>query len=353
MNSILVSVVVPIYNAEKYLKKCINSILNQTYSNFELILVNDGSTDLSLKICENYLKRDRRIKLINKINQGSIATRRRGIEEAIGDYVMFIDADDWVHSKILERLVMDQQKNQSDVVVCNMYKVFNNRAIIKIKNKSHYFDSNKVYKGDSIRTKITEAYLHGHPFPAGLVAKLYKKELLLQGGNYLKHIKFLGDDLYYNLEIFLKCTKISIITEPLYYYRTGGNTSRYMSYHFDDIVAGFEIQKKVIEEYYTDSIQKRMNGISIMLLTSFKTTLLNLHRSNLNEEEIKERIRLYCENESIKSALENEGVNNYFEPHFLEAIRNSEANYLKKVGEILYDTSCKNNRLKKLISLVL
>ena len=102
MNSI--SIVIPVYNSEKYLKRCIKSVLKQTYIHFELILVNDGSTDKSLEICNEYKKRDNRIKVINKKNEGSIKARKAGIESATSDYITFIDSDDWIHSKTLENI---------------------------------------------------------------------------------------------------------------------------------------------------------------------------------------------------------------------------------------------------------
>ena len=102
---ILVSIVIPVYNAEIYLKKCINSILTQTYKNIQIILVNDGSTDNSAKICEDFLKKDNRIKLINKTNGGVSSARNMGIYNCEGDYIVFVDSDDWIDSRHIEYLV--------------------------------------------------------------------------------------------------------------------------------------------------------------------------------------------------------------------------------------------------------
>ena len=99
-----VSVVVPIYNAGKKLDKCIKSILNQTFKDFELILVNDGSTDNSIKICRKYELRDSRVKVIDKENEGSIATRNLGIKKSIGNYITFVDADDYISLDAIEKL---------------------------------------------------------------------------------------------------------------------------------------------------------------------------------------------------------------------------------------------------------
>ena len=135
-----ISIIVPIYNAEKFLNKCIKSILKQTFENFELILVNDGSTDKSLDICNKYAKSDKRIKVINKKNEGSVLARKRGIKEAKGDYVIFVDADDWISINALEVINEEINNNNADVIVFNYYKVLKNLSAIKRKNKSSYFE---------------------------------------------------------------------------------------------------------------------------------------------------------------------------------------------------------------------
>ena len=128
-----ISIIVPIYNAEKTLEKCIESILKQTFKNFELILVNDGSTDKSLVICNRYSNKDKRIRIIDKKNEGTIPTRKRGIKESKSEYVTFIDADDWIRKDTLEIINLEINKNNPDVIVFNYYRVFNNFRIIKRK----------------------------------------------------------------------------------------------------------------------------------------------------------------------------------------------------------------------------
>lgn len=345
-----ISVVVPIYNPGKKLNKCIKSILNQTFTDFELILVNDGSTDRSLHICNKYKDKDSRIKVINKNNEGSILTRRRGIEESTSNYIMFVDADDWVDARILELLYKEIINNDVDIVACNSYKVLGDNAIIKRKNNSIYFEKDTLYEGENVKEKLTEAYLHGHPFPAGLVAKLYKKNLLLECGNYLNRIKFLGDDLYYNLEMFLKAKNVKVITDALYYYRVGGFTGRYMEHHFNDIANGYEIQKEVIEKYYLDTKQKRYDGISIMLLNSFKTSLSNIISSNLDKQDIYVNINKYVNNSSIKEAIHNDGAKKYFEKVFLNAIENKDIEFLYSLGKSLNKNLKKRQRIINIIS---
>lgn len=118
----LVSVIVPVYNSEKYLSKCIISILNQSYKNLEIILVNDGSTDDSLKICNEFVKADNRIKLINLINGGASKARNIGINISIGDYLIFVDSDDWIESKFVDVLVNNIIDNANCLAACGWKK---------------------------------------------------------------------------------------------------------------------------------------------------------------------------------------------------------------------------------------
>lgn len=347
-----VSIIVPIYNAGKKLNKCIDSILNQTYKNIEIILVNDGSTDNSLEICEKYKSIDDRIILINKKNEGCIKARRTGIDNSSGDYIMFVDADDWVDNNIVSAMYDELKKYKCDIVVSNMYKVFNDRAFIKKSNDSHYFKEEKLYVDDEIKNELVEAYLYGHPFPAGLVCKLYKRNLLIDSGKYLERISFLGEDLYLNMEVFLKATRVKIINQPLYYYRVGGFTSRYMPYHFDDIVNGYEIQKEVIDKYYDDKRQYEYNGISIMLLNSFKTSLQNLMNSNLNYEQKIKTIKEYLTNDNIQEAVCNEGSKKYFQDDYLKSISNYNIEYLYNLGKELHKKSRYKRVVKKVLSYV-
>ncbi|MEH7444034.1 glycosyltransferase family 2 protein, partial [Bacillus sp. JJ1122] len=259
-----VSIIVPIYNPGKKLYKCIDSILSQTFNDFELILVNDGSTDDSLEICKRYAHRDKRIIVIHKNNEGCIATRRVGVRAAKFKYVMFVDADDWIDRTAIEILYKETKKNDSDITVCSLNKVIGSQKFIKSRYKSEYFTNNKIFQGEEIKNNLVVAYFHGHPFPSSLCGKLYKKELLITSGNLLENIKFLGEDLFFNLEVFLKAKKVKLIDKSLYFYRLGGNTSKYMPYLFDDMVNGYKIQKDVIDKYFKESIQKQYNGISIM-----------------------------------------------------------------------------------------
>ena len=119
----LVTIVVPMYNVEKYIEKCINSLLNQTYQNIEIIIINDGTKDNSLAIAERKAKEDRRIKIISQPNQGLSAARNTGIDNASGDYICFVDSDDFIHTDYVKLLLECILENDVDISVCNFFYI--------------------------------------------------------------------------------------------------------------------------------------------------------------------------------------------------------------------------------------
>ncbi len=137
---------------------------------------------------------------------------------------MFVDADDWINKNTIEILYKESIDSNVDITVCNTYKVVGNGTLIKKKNQSTYFNDNKVFNKKEIKNELIVAYFHGHPFPPSLCAKLYKKELLQNSGKYLERIIFFGEDLFYNLEMFIKANRVKVTNESLYYYRIGGWT---------------------------------------------------------------------------------------------------------------------------------
>lgn len=351
-NKVKISVIVPVYNAEKTLKKCINSILYQTYKNFELILVNDGSKDNSLEICNKY-KYDNRIKLINKNNEGLVKARIDGISKSTGQYITFVDADDWVDKNTFLLLYEEYQKNQFDILCFNSYKVIGKYGLIKRKNDSTYFKENKLYNENEIKNKLIEAWLFGHPFPATMWGKFYKRDIIQDIGLYSKNIKFFYEDLMTNFEVFMRAKSVKLIDENLYYYRYGGGTSRYMPEFFEDVVNTYKVQKLIIDDNYKDSKLEKEKGISIMLLNTLKTCITNVFFSNLNDREIKKNINKYTKNEAILEATDNEGSIKYFDPKFLEAIKSGNIEYLYNIGFEQYKkTKIKRDILKLINNIV-
>ncbi|MDR7239970.1 glycosyltransferase family 2 protein [Neobacillus drentensis] len=331
-----VSIIVPIYNPGRKLNKCIRSILNQTFQDFELILVNDGSTDNSLNLCNKYKQKDKRVIVINKENEGTVATRRAGIKVSNSAYIMFVDSDDWIDKKMVETLYNEAIDHNLDISVSNTFLTLGN-GIIKRENKSDFFKQEKIYDKEEIRGEILTTYFgYGDAFPASLCSKLYKKELLITNGKYSERIHFFGDDLFYNLEMLLNAKRVKIIGECFYYYRMGGFTNKFMPNYFEDIINGYQIQKEVIHEYYLDNRQEYYKRISSRLLLMFRNGLYNLFYGSLSKMEIENLIRRYVNNQSIIESINNLGSKNIFSADFINAIRNQDVAFLYSIGEDMY-----------------
>ena len=206
-NCDLISVIVPIYNVEKYLKKCIESIIQQTYDNLEIILINDGSTDNSPKICDNYAKKDKRIKVIHKKNGGLSDARNYGLEIATGKYISFVDSDDYIHKQMIEKLYNNLKANYSDISICNICNVYPNgkKMNLSIPETSVVEQKQKFYNIYNKYSVVTVVAWN----------KLYKKEIF-------KTIRYpLGkvhEDEWIIFDILKNAQKISYLNEPLYYY---------------------------------------------------------------------------------------------------------------------------------------
>ncbi|QNU66608.1 glycosyltransferase family 2 protein [Ruminiclostridium herbifermentans] len=193
----LISIIVPIFNVERYIHKCINSIVNQTYKNLEIILVNDGSEDNCGTICDEYAEIDSRIKVIHKENGGLSDARNVAIDIITGDYVTFIDSDDFVEADYVEYLVKLIQKYSADVSICNINKTFED----KYKKEDSIEDIQYIYTQQEAIMQM----LYQKLFDVSACAKLYKTELF----NSIRYPKGkYYEDLATTYLVFDKCTKI-------------------------------------------------------------------------------------------------------------------------------------------------
>lgn len=215
----LISVIVPVYNAEDYLDACIQSVLRQTYTDVELVLVDDGSTDNSGKICDRYAARYGKIHVIHNQNQGPAASRKCGIEMAQGSLVMFLDADDWIDKEMLAVMYQELCHANADIVTCAYEDVYKNGKIVK-----HQPLVKEVVDWRSFSECVYE--IHGaRTIMSGPVAKLYKRELFA-GVDFREHIT-IGEDYTMLLQVLRNASKIRALGKIMYHRRMfGGNISR-------------------------------------------------------------------------------------------------------------------------------
>lgn len=232
--TIMVSVIVPIYNVEEYLEECLESIRNQTYTNIEVILVNDGSTDGSREICERYCEKDIRFRLINQENQGQSVARNRGVKESVGQYIMFVDSDDVVNTDVLE-VLLPYMKTDVDIVECEMTR------------EKEAFFLNKiptiVFEGNSKEAILNCIAFRAVKFCA--FTKLYRREIVekipfLEG--------YIYEDVFTGINYLNHIRKIIVIDYIGYYYRVRPNSTMTKSFNEKNLDI-FPIGKKLIESF--------------------------------------------------------------------------------------------------------
>lgn len=230
----LISVIVPVYNIEEYINRCIESIINQSYTLFELILVIDGSTDNSEIICDKWAKKDNRIRVIYQENGGVSSARNHGLDEANGDYITFIDGDDYIQPLMLEKLLEKIEQTDSDVSLCNLCVINLNGNQKSTKMPGEMFDK-KYLISNYFYNPVVKELLWG-PYQ-----KLFKKELL-------QDIRFkryaLGEDILFVFEVLQKINKLSYVDYDGYFYvhREGSAVkSSFSKKRFDYIYATKEI----------------------------------------------------------------------------------------------------------------
>ena len=204
----LISIIVPIYNVEKYLNKCIESIVNQTYENIEIILIDDGSNDNSGIICDEYAKKDNRIIVVHKGNGGVSSARNKGLKIAKGEWISFVDADDWIEQTFCQTLLNKVTQEQADIALCGYNRITDNRIEkINANNQEVFLNSNE-YLVKSLNPQTGFGFCH---------MKLIKKEVL-------KSISFnerieVGEDALFNIQLSTYIKKAVFLKQPLYNYR--------------------------------------------------------------------------------------------------------------------------------------
>lgn len=203
----IISVIVPIYNVEKYLHKCIESILNQTLSNIEVILVNDGSTDKCLEIINSYSKKDERIKVINKANGGQSSARNMGLDIARGKYIGFVDSDDWLHYDMYENLYEAIEKSNADICVCGR-EAYSEEGKIGYQNKldDELIDLDKY----DIKDYVTNKLFYKHTVVVW--NKIYKKDIINKNNIRFEDVSYVGsEDALFNYQYLMHTKKIKAI----------------------------------------------------------------------------------------------------------------------------------------------
>lgn len=293
-----VSIIVPIYNSENYIRTCIESLLRQTYKNIEIILVNDGSEDSSLHICKEYEKKDERITVIDKKNGGPSSARNAGLKNARGDLIQFVDSDDSLEKEALEIAISSMDK-KTDVLIFG-FNIYSNGKLLRTPNPGDVeftMEKSRLEEYDKIENLFIS--------PCN---KLYKKDYIKEKFN--EDMKF-GEDILFNYSNLCKGCKIVAIKDSLYNVTLDTVNSvnkRYVRGKLDDMVKGYEARKekleKIFEEEYSH-INREKDDMKVILYTIRKCS------ENLTYKEAKEDIKKCLENPYMKYLLDKKNEEKY------------------------------------------
>lgn len=286
-----VSVIVPVYNMEKYLKKCLDSLVNQTLDGIEIIIVNDGSTDNSQKIIEEYSKKHKNIKSFFQKNHGQAAARNFGLEKASGKYISYVDSDDYVEINMFERLYDEIEANKFDIVICNIIKEENDKSYI-FKN---YWN---------IKNEADKNFMTSHMGP---VARLYNKKFLIKN-----NFKFMEGVIYEDLAsiplLGMYTKKIKYIDEAYYHYLIRNGSSMKQKKYSEKLESIFKVMEslsKNITDEYNDEleylyIEHLLYSASLRFMQFNKRDKLFMIRRIMREKYPKYYRNIYYKNKSFK-----------------------------------------------------
>lgn len=310
MSKDLITVIVPVYNVIEYLDKCIQSIINQTYKNLQIIIIDDGSNDGSGELCDYYANNDTRIEVYHKENGGVSKARNYGYYKARGKYITFLDGDDWIDKEMIENLYLALIRSKTDLSICDFYYEYDKKTVVK---DVLYNQPVIINQYDLFLLAINPVYVGGF-----ICNKLFKKEILdkiSRKGDLFKN------DLFYCEDLLLTCQYISLIesaiylSKPLYHYkqRVGSATLDY-SYN-PKILSLCKAYEKLIDIY------------SLYCKDCLPILKYNYVKININ---IKYRIITY------KSGNENLGLlEKNIKKYFKELILDSNLKLTKKINMIL------------------
>ena len=330
----IVSIIIPVYNAEKYLGYCLNSIASQTYRNLEIILVNDGSTDDSLKICNNYAFLDSRIRVMDIPNAGVSNARNVGLKAATGEYIEFADADDVLNPQMVETLVDKMDTYQSDLVICGFEMVSLNsnqqpQDIIHFNSAS--LGEECVYTQQLFFEKLScilwRTSLLECPWN-----KMFRKDIIRNYNLQFPIDKSLGEDFCFNIDYFAYVNKVVILSDELYYYMQINQTAltrKFQANYFEDQLYLIKKFDDVVRKNIKLSKQERVYLAEYMVAKTIQSIRhLFDENSGLASAQRKARIAEIINNSYVRDAIK---LAEYIDDRYLWIKNEIEKSDIKKI----------------------
>lgn len=299
----LISIIIPVYNVEQYLDECMASVLNQTYTNIEVVLVDDGSKDRSPSMCDEYAKKDSRVQVIHKENGGPMSACIAGVEKSKGEYLAFMDSDDWVDLTMIEELVKETSDNEKEMV-CSNYMIEKANQSIKIKQSM----KPGVYDRKAIEDELfpcllgkEERRIHG-----SRCMKLISRELICDNLKFAELNVSMGEDLYLIFLAVLDAKRIVVVEEGYYYHYRFVESSlvhKYKPHMHEEVGRLYDNLQRVIETKVINEKQKEMflEELKKEFIFLFFFVLKNELRGP--KENLVSRIQAYIQEEKKRKAL--------------------------------------------------
>lgn len=266
-NNKTLSIVVPVYNSEKYLEKCLDTIINQTYKNLEIILVDDGSSDNSKEIIKEYMKKDPRIIGLFQENKGVSTARNLGIKNSTGDYITFVDSDDWLELNMYDQIIQNAIESICDIVLYSYIREINSSTklneILPFKSEE-LLDKDRIYN-DLILNLISYEDETKESIMGAIWRCVFKSELIKSNNICFDTEMYYAEDLLFCLNAFNQSSLISIINKPFYHYRINETsiTAQYKNNHFERQLL---VYNKIREVFSNSNDVALNNRLNIMML---------------------------------------------------------------------------------------
>lgn len=304
MDNEVISVIVPIYNVGRYIDRCVNSIINQSYANLEIILVDDGSTDESSEICDRYT--DQRVKIIHKENGGLGSARNAGLDIASGKYVTFVDGDDEIEKNHIENLYRLMVLKKCDTCLCGHTKVYSNSRFVN----ANYL-KNQCFEGREILRKVLSRMMGSEPgkydkVEMSVCMALFSNDIIQTNGiRFVSEREFISEDLIFDFDYYQYCQRIVVSEDVGYYYydNAGSLTTKYNPSRFDlqKKMTLEEIQRAKVLSIYEESRYRIYS--TFMGIARYSIKLEQKFSKENGVETAQNNIRKICCDPMIKNAL--------------------------------------------------
>ena len=325
-----ISVIIPVYNGERYLNECIDSIVNQTYSNLEIIIVNDGSQDKTDEICLEYAKADDRICYIKKSNAGVSSARNFGIENATGEYIAFIDADDYIASNYFEKLYDALKNTQSEIAFS---KYFWDKQTKIIPQKEKFLISCEVNTNDRKFNKLLKHFFINKNNIHGSCCRCLFESKIIKTLKFSEELKY-SEDLLFLIKCFQTSRKIAVVDEYLYFYRIHKGSAT------NNFIEG-------LLENYLHLIRDLEKPLAFFWREKDKNIILSLFQARLCERLFRNalRVKLDTEKKQEIDAIKKSEIYRFF------SIKNGikQAKFRAKIGFIKTWLAIKNIKVSEIV----